>query len=126
MKRSSYKLLAEKYALVEQDNLAQYEWSKEDFEVGGNMYDVYCNFDKKEEAIDYQFDPRTDRGRDVYAMVPFKVLNIKAFVSDPQGNGPEVTDPTLLKTLSAAALETARQEAIQDVSDVDINYGDYM
>jgi hypothetical protein len=126
MKRSSYKLLAEKYALVEQDNLAQYEWSKEDFEVGGKMYDVYCNFDKKEEAIDYQFDPRTDRGRDVYAMVPFKVLNIKAFVSDPQGNGPEVTDPTLLKTLSAAALETARQEAIQDVSDVDINYGEYM
>lgn len=126
MNRSSYKLLAEKYALVEQDNLAQYEWSKEDFEVGGKMYDVYCNFDKKEEAIDYQFDPRTDRGRDVYAMVPFKVLDIKAFVSDPQGNGPEVTDPVLLKTLSAAALETARQQAIQDASDVDVNYGDYM
>jgi hypothetical protein len=126
MKRDVYKLLAEKYSLVEQDNLAQYEWSKEELEVSGKMYDVYCNFDKKEEAIDYQFDPRTDRGRDVYAMVPFKVLDIKAYVSDPQGNGPEVIDPNLLKTISSVALETARQEAIQDASDVDVRFGEYM
>ena len=124
MKRGIYKLLAEKYTLVEQDNLAQYEWSREELNVGGKMYDVYCNFEFERESIDYQFDPRQDKGRDVYAMVPTTVRDIKVYESDPQGNGPEVTDPNLLTTIGNIALEIARDETIRDTEET--QYGEYM
>lgn len=124
MKRDVYKLLAEKYTLVEQDNLAQYEWNREGLEVGGKSYDVYCNFEYNREAIDYQFDPRQDRGRDVYAMVPTQVTDIKVYESDPQGNGPEITDPNLLETIKNVALEIARDETIRDTEET--QYGEYM
>jgi hypothetical protein len=131
MKRDVYKILAEKYDAIEQitdvleqADVTRYEWQREELEVDGKKYDVYCNFERKREAIDYQFDPRQDRGRDVYAMIPAAVLDIKAYVSDPTGNGAEVTDPNTLNKIKQVALELAREEAIRDTEEV--QYGEYM
>jgi hypothetical protein len=131
MKRDVYKILAEKYDAIEQitdvleqADSTQYEWQKDNLEIDGQVYDVLCNFERKREAIDYQFDARQDRGRDIYAMVPAAVLDIKAYVSDPEGNGVEVTDPKTLEKIKRVALELARDEAIQDTEEIE--YGEYM
>jgi catechol-2,3-dioxygenase len=57
-------------------------------------------------------------------MVPAAVLDIKAYVSDPEGNGVEVTDPKTLEKIKRVALELARDEAIQDTEEIE--YGEYM
>jgi hypothetical protein len=131
MKRDVYKILAEKYDaieqitdILEQADVTRYEWQREGLEVGNQQFDVYCNFERKREAIDYQFDPRQDRGRDIYAMIPARVLDVKGFVTSPTGEGPEVTDPELLKKIASVALETAREEATRDTEEV--QYGEYM
>lgn len=112
MSRSRYTVLAEKYQMIKDATAVRYEWEMENMKYGDKEYDVFCNFDYRREAVDYQFDPRLGKGRDLYAEVPYKVLDFKAYVSDPQGNGPEVTDQGLLKDLGKEALHYAREQAI--------------
>lgn len=114
MKRS-YKVLTEIYQQQVMQEKEEYDWEKEGIELDGKKYDVKCNFDFKREAISHRHDPRADRGQDIYAMMPYKVLDMKVFAVEPNGEpGPEVTDLDVLEQVAKLALEMAREQAIDD------------
>ena len=112
MSWSRDRILIEQYSLVK-SAASGFEWEKENMPYGNAEYDVLCNFEYRREAVDYQFDQRLGKGRDLYMQVPYKVTSIKAYVSDPEGAGAEVTDPKLLKDLGEEAVMHAREQAIE-------------
>lgn len=107
--RNTYKVLAEKYEVIEANRNRRTDFIQ-DVAVNGTMYTVDAGFVYEDQAIDHKasIGHYGVTGKDIYKRMPVAIDWIE-IVSD---NG-VVTDPETVQAVSDTVLEIARNEAAE-------------